>query len=76
MRSFSPKGLVIDFSDLNYVWGDDIELYPWQLKRLDRPFQFVFKPEQIEHFEFKIKKYETRISFNQTNSIRNLEEMI
>jgi len=76
IRDFSPKGLIIDFSNLNYEWGDDIEIYPWQFKKLDNPLQFIFKEEQLPFFKFKLKNDENRISTNFLEAREKLEAML
>lgn len=76
MRDFSPIGVILDYADLNYEWGDDIEIYPWQLKKIEKPLQFVFRKEQLEYFEFKLKKDETRISFDRDAAIDKLRLLL
>lgn len=76
MRDFSPKGLIIDFSELDYEWGNDIEIYPWQLKRIEKPLQFVFNDYQLKYFSFKLKNEESRISFDVEEACNKLSKMI
>lgn len=76
MRDFSPKGLIIDFSNLNYEWGDDIEVYPWQFKKIENPLQFIFKEEQLPFFKFKLKTDENRISTDFSEACKKLEAMV
>lgn len=75
MRDFEPHGLIIDFSGMHYEWGDDIEIYPWQLKRSEKPLQFVFRQNQISSFLFKLKPDEIRISHTVEAAIFKLENM-
>lgn len=76
MRDFFPEGLIMDFTELDYEWGDDIEIYPWQLKKIEKPLQFVFTESQLKFFSFKLKKDENRISFNVNDACKRLDKMI
>lgn len=75
-RSHSIDGIIIDFKHLNYTWGDDIDIYPFQFKKANRPLQFIFNPEQLEYFNFCLKEGEQRISFNEDDACRKLENML
>lgn len=76
VRDFNPVGLIIDFSELVYEWGDDIEIYPWQFKKPDQPIQFIFSEKQIPQFRHKLRKDEIRISSNFKEAFERLEAML
>jgi hypothetical protein len=46
-----PDGLVVDCRELDYIWGDDLDLQPRRV--LDRfPLLLVLRPDQQEAFAY------------------------
>jgi len=44
-------GLVVDFRSLDYQWGDDLDVYPQEIRRLGQPVRIVVTPERYEAFK-------------------------
>ncbi|MEH2167150.1 MAG: hypothetical protein V7K41_10840 [Nostoc sp.] len=44
-------GLVVDFRNLDYQWGDDLDIYPQEMRRLEQPVRIVVTPERYEAFK-------------------------
>lgn len=45
------SGLVVDFRILDYQWGDDLDVYPQEIRRLGQPVRIVVTPERYEAFK-------------------------
>lgn len=42
------SGLIVDFLELEYLWGDDLEIHPHRLLRGGYPLRVVIHPEEVE----------------------------
>ncbi|MEH1950091.1 MAG: hypothetical protein V7K77_24520 [Nostoc sp.] len=45
------SGLVVDFRSLDYQWGDDLDVYPQEIRRLRQPVRIVVTSERYEAFK-------------------------
>jgi hypothetical protein len=66
-------GLVVDFSKLDYEWGDDLDGFPSH-KQSKFPVIFVIREEQCESFEWPIGGEFLR--FNLNLALYELDEML
>lgn len=42
------SGLVVDFTELDYQWGDDFSVNAYKLTRRNRPVRVVIKPKEAD----------------------------
>lgn len=54
------SGLVVDFTNLDYQWGDDLDVYPQRLRRLGKPVRIVVAQERYEAFKGVLGEQELR----------------
>jgi hypothetical protein len=54
------SGLVVDFRNLDYQWGDDLDVHPQRLRRLGKPVRIAVSPERYEAFKGVLGEQELR----------------
>ncbi|KAF3885148.1 MULTISPECIES: hypothetical protein [Nostocales] len=54
------SGLVVDFRNLDYQWGDDLDVQPQRLRRLGKPVRVVVTAERYEVFKGVLDEQELR----------------
>ncbi len=54
------SGLVVDFRNLDYQWGDDLDVHPQRLRRLGKPVRIVVAQERYEAFKGVLGEQELR----------------
>jgi hypothetical protein len=69
-------GLVVDLTDLDYQWGDDLDVYPVRLRRLGAPVRVVVAAQRLEAFEGVLGSEELRTELDAalqdvTNQLRS-----
>ncbi|ABC30506.1 hypothetical protein HCH_03774 [Hahella chejuensis KCTC 2396] len=69
-----PDMVVVDLTLLDYVWGDDISLYPSGFIEPDSPIKFVFADENKEALRGAVNKFQ--IASSVEGAICELNRMI
>lgn len=54
------SGLIVDLRDLNYQWGDDLCIYPYDIKMMQKPIRIVVTPERYTAFKGVLAEEELR----------------
>lgn len=54
------QALVVDFRDMDYRWGDDLDVPAPRLRRAERPIRVVVNAEQLDKYESILGVDETR----------------
>ena len=57
------SGLLVDFRDLEYTWGDDLEVQPERLRRIGAPVRVVVSEDRWSSFEGVLGSQEMTTDF-------------
>lgn len=61
----SISGLLVDFRELDYTWGDDLDVQPDRLRRIGAPVRIVVTKERWAAFEGILGERELTTDFAQ-----------
>jgi len=66
-----PDGLIIDYKELHYEWGDDIRLIPFEYNSLSKrkPYRLVLLDSQRDKFNFLLRNKQKYIESNVEDAI-------
>ncbi|MEV8451007.1 hypothetical protein AB0467_00010 [Streptomyces sp. NPDC052095] len=65
---FRIHGLVVDLTNLNYQWGEDLDTSSRRLTAAGKPVLSVIRPEKIESFSGVLERRNIRTDLNQAIS--------
>lgn len=68
------QGLVVDFRDMRYEWGDDLDVPARRLRSMELPVLAVVSPEAKGFFNGPLSEEELRTDFDQ--AVVEVDEML
>lgn len=73
-ETIDPRALVVDVRDLEYEFGDDLNLHPRMLPMPGRHVRYVLAPEQLESYSYVIPRKE--MSFSSESAFAELNALL